>query len=142
MICFFSSRIVSRSNVCVRTTLFANTFSASTSESPSAYSTTRSIMFGSLSITCWVAAGRFGRTLRAACSISIRFGRSQSSTAEIDFSSSGGIFVIVDSKRTQTKQNDQETHKDRPHHKPQHTHNTQQAQRFLDAPFLGRRDPD
>jgi hypothetical protein len=97
MICFFSSRIVSRSNVCVRTALLANTFSASISVRPSAPSTTRSMNVGSLSMTCCVACGRFGSTLRAACSISTRFGSSQSTTAEMLFSSSGGIFVIGDS---------------------------------------------
>ena len=67
--------------MCVRTALLANTFSASTSVRPSAPSTTRSMNVGSLSITCWVAGGRLGSTLRAACSISWRFGSSQSSTA-------------------------------------------------------------
>ena len=96
MICFFSSRIVSRSKVWVRTIAFANTFSASTSVRPSAASTTRSMKVGSLSTICCVAGGALGRTLRAACSTSARLGRSQSISADTDFSSSGGILLSGD----------------------------------------------
>ncbi len=97
MICFFSSRIVSRSKVWVRTIALAKTFSASTAVRPRAASTTRSMYVASLSASCWVAGGALRRRLRAICSISCRLGRSQSTIAETLFSSSGGILVTGDS---------------------------------------------
>ncbi len=51
---------------------------------------------GSCSSICWVAGGAWASSLRADASISWRLGSSQSTTAAIDFSSSGGIFETGD----------------------------------------------